>query len=150
MHIAREPQEDRGARAGAELQIHGRSNIDLLDDLDDPSGPRLDQNRAVVHDGVAVPLDTILGWHLTIDDAALRQHGPNTNILAVAIRRHTLANHVRAKARTLVHAKQTGNAACDTSSNATENAANRACGFRALSRSLCRAADDTLRLNRQR
>src|SRR3712207_9539800 len=43
---------------------------------------------------------SVLGRHLTIDDPALRKHGPDTNLLTVAIGRDALTDYVLTEART--------------------------------------------------
>jgi hypothetical protein len=45
----------------------------LFDDLDDLTGIRIDQNGAVVHVGVAIAGDVILGGYFVIGDALFRQ-----------------------------------------------------------------------------
>src|ERR1700737_3695892 len=73
----------------------------LIDDLDNPVGTRIHQNRPVVHDRVAIIPGAIFPRHLVIGDALLRQFGADPDILAILIGRTTLPAHILANAWTL-------------------------------------------------
>ena len=77
----------------------------LVDHLNDAAGARLDQNRAAVHDGVAIVVDAVFLRHVIIGDAFLGQHGADANVLAVAVGGTVLFDHVAVEARTFIDAK---------------------------------------------
>ena len=47
----------------------------LVDDLNDGVRSRIDENRLIVDDRVAISADAIFGRHVVIDDAVPRQMG---------------------------------------------------------------------------
>src|SRR6188768_1304691 len=120
----------------------------LLDDLDDPSAARLDQNRAAVDDRVAVIANAIFLRYVVIGDAFFRQDGADPQIFAVLIRRAALFDDVTAEARTLVDAEDAVHAADDT----TDDPADRTGGPFAVTGAPLDASGDALRLygDRQR
>src|SRR4051812_27376859 len=83
----------------------------LLDDLDNAAAARLDQNRAAVHDRVAIFPRAIFSRHLVIGNALFRQHGADPDILAVLIGRASLLDDIAAEAGTLVDAQNAGDTA---------------------------------------
>jgi hypothetical protein len=63
---------------------------------------RVNENRAVIHDRVAVIANAILSRHLVVGDAARRQDRSNADLLLVPMGRRALLNHVLAEARALI------------------------------------------------
>ena len=90
----------------------------LFHHFDDATRTRVDQNRAVVDDGVAIIPHAVFLRYIVIRHAGFRQYGPNPNVLVVAIRRIVALGHVAAKARTFVHSED----AVDTSDYTAEDA----------------------------
>src|SRR5665213_1113907 len=77
----------------------------LLDDLDDAAGARLDQDRATVHDRVAIfTRGGVFRRHVVIGDALLGEHRANPNILAVLIGRAALLDDIAVEARAVIDA----------------------------------------------
>src|ERR1700722_11855376 len=75
----------------------------LFDNLDNPVRARIDQNRAAVHDGVAIVPGAIFRRHVVIGDAVFRQHRADPDILVILIGRTVLLDDVAAEAGTIVH-----------------------------------------------
>src|ERR1700732_4804743 len=88
----------------------------LFDDVDNPVGARVDQNRTVVHHRVAIIPNAIFRRHVVIGDALLGQYGADPDILAILIGRGMLLDYITAKAGTLIDAQNPG--------DATDHAAN--------------------------
>src|ERR1019366_9691801 len=86
------------------------SRISLLEDLDDPVGARFDQNRAAVHDGVAIIPNAIFRRHLVIGDALFRQNRADPDRLVIFVGRTALLEHIAVKAGTLIDTEHPGNA----------------------------------------
>src|SRR5665647_3620244 len=58
----------------------------LLDDLDNPAAARFDQNRAAIHDRIAIlPGGAVFRRHVVIGDAFLRQNRADADVLAILI-----------------------------------------------------------------
>src|ERR1700738_4716805 len=85
-----------------------KAAVVLLDDLDNPVGARIDQNRPVVHDRVAIFPGAIFRRHVVIGDAFLRQNRANSDILAALMGRWLALNNITAKAGTLTGAETPG------------------------------------------
>src|SRR5450432_248028 len=105
----------------------------LLDDLDNPAAARFDQNRAAVHDRVAIVSDAIFRRHVVIGDAFFRQNRADPDILAVLIGRVTPFDDIIAKAGTLVDAKDTVDAADHAANDPTDDRSDRTAGSLAFS-----------------
>ena len=118
----------------------------LVDDLNDGVGSRIDENRLIVDDRVAISADAVFGRHVVIDDAVRRQDGAGLHRFAVPIGRMMFADDVIVKARTLIDAEQT----VDAVGHPANDAANRTGGGVSLIRAIGRAADNALRLSADR
>jgi hypothetical protein len=93
----------------------------LLDDFDDPAGPRIDQNGTVVHDRVAIVPDAIFRRHIVIGDAFLGQNRADPDVFTILIGRAMLLDRVTAKARTLIDAENAVDATDHTAYDAAHN-----------------------------
>ena len=118
----------------------------LLDDVNDAAGCRIDKHRAIVDDGVAIVRLIILARNLVIGHAVRRQNCTDAHIFAIGIRRATLFDDIRAKARTIIDAQHAGNAADHTTNGAADNRADRTCGALTVACATLDAAGNTLRL----
>src|ERR1700738_2267372 len=98
----------------------------LIDDLDNPVGARVDQNRPVVHDRVAIIPGAIFRRHCVIGDALLRQYSADPDILAILIGRATLLDHILAKTGALIDAQNAGDATDHTANDTADDGADRA------------------------
>jgi hypothetical protein len=96
----------------------------LFDDLDNPMGARVDQNRVAVHDRVAIIPGAIFWWHVVIGYAFFRQHCADANVLTILIGRATLLDDIAVKARTLVDAENPVHAANHPADHAADDRAN--------------------------
>jgi hypothetical protein len=96
----------------------------LLENLDDPMGARFDQNRAAVHDRVAIVPNAIFRWHVIIGDARFGQHRADPDRLVIFIGRAALLDHIAVEAGTLIDAEHPGHtthhAADDTADHGTD------------------------------
>jgi hypothetical protein len=97
----------------------------LLDDLDDASCPRFNQNRAAIHYRVPVLAYTILRRDVVIGDTFFRKYHANSYVLAILIRGASLFDDIGTEAGTLVHAENTVHAADDATDHASNNRSNR-------------------------
>jgi hypothetical protein len=106
----------------------------LLDDLDNPSAARFDQDGAAVHNRITILPSAVFRRYVVISDAFLRQNRANSDVLAVLIGRPTLLDDVVAKAGTLVDAKNPSDATDHAANHTADDGADRAgCPF-AISR----------------
>ena len=118
----------------------------LFDDLDDPVGAGIDQNRAAVHDRVAIIPGAVFRRHVVIGDALFRQNCANPDVLTILIGRATLLDDITVKAWALVHAKNPVHAAHHPADHAADDRANwTRCSF-AFPRTSLDPAGDPLRL----
>jgi hypothetical protein len=97
----------------------------LLDDLDNAVGPRIDQNRTVVHDRVAIIPNAIFRRHIVIGDAFFGQNRADPDVLAILIGRAALLDDIAAKAGTLVHAQNPADATDHPANDAADDGADR-------------------------
>jgi hypothetical protein len=97
----------------------------LLDDLDNPSAARFDQDGAAVHNRITIFPSAVFRRYVVIGDAFLRQNRANSDVLAVLIRRPTLLDDVVAKAGTLVDAKNPGDATDHAANHTADDGADR-------------------------
>jgi hypothetical protein len=129
---------NHGVKKGAILTDGPFSTSDaavvLLDDLDNAAGPRLDQNRAAVHDGVAIIPGAVFRRYVVIGDALLRQNRANSDVLAILIGRTTLLDDVTVKAGTLVDAQDAGDATDHAADDTADHGADRTGSPFAISR----------------
>ena len=79
---------------------------------------------------------------------AERQHGPDADLLTIAIGGDLFTDHVLTETRPLIDAEQAGDAARHPAENAANQASDRPGGFCALPGALCRTTDDSLSLGR--
>lgn len=111
----------------------------------------LDKNRTAIDYRVAVLTGgAIFGGDLVIGHAPLRQHGTNTNFIAVGIGWTMLFHDVAAEARSIVDTEYASNAADDATDGATNDGANRAGGPLAFACTTLNASGDTLSLSNNR
>jgi hypothetical protein len=114
----------------------------LFDDLDNPVGARIDQDRPVVHDGVAIIARAIFRRYFVIGDTFLRQHRADSDLLAILIGRATLLDGITAKAGAFIDAENSGDAADHAANYATDDGADRTgCSFAIPCASLNPAGD---------
>ena len=97
----------------------------LFDDLNHPVCSRIHEHRPVVHHRVAIVANAVFSRHLVVCHAAGRQHGSDSDLLLVAIRRPALKNRILAKARPLILREAaddcTADAAYDGSNRSSNN-----------------------------
>src|SRR5471032_3095582 len=93
----------------------------LLDDLYNPVGARIDQNRAVVHDRIAIVPRAIFRRHVVIGNALLGQHGADPDILTILIGRPMLFDDIGVKAGPLIDAEHPGDAADHSANDTTDH-----------------------------
>jgi hypothetical protein len=125
------PEYKNGSR------LHGRPPFDvseaavvLLDDLDNPAGPRFDQNRAAVYNRVAIIPGAVFRRHVVIGDALFRQNRANADVLAILIGRASLLDNIIAKAGTLIDAENPGDATDHAANDTADDGADRTgCSF---------------------
>jgi peptide chain release factor 1 len=123
----------------------------LLDHLDDAPRARLDQHRALVHDGIAIAVSpAIFGRHIVITNAFFREHGANRHGLRVPVGRNVLAHDIFAEARTFVDAQYAGNTAGYAADDAADDCTDRACRRATFRCAAFRAAHNALCIRRKR
>jgi hypothetical protein len=122
----------------------------LLDDFDNPVGTRVDQNRATVHDRVAIVPNAIFLRHIIIGYALLRQNRANPDILAILIGRAVLLNDITAKARTLIDAENAGYSADHAADDTANHGADRTGRSFTVSRSALDPTGNSLALRGDR
>src|SRR5665647_1501765 len=107
----------------------------LLDDLDNPAAARFDQNRAAIHDRIAIlPGGAVFRRHVVIGDAFLRQNRANADVFAILIGRASLLDHITAKAGPLVDAENPGHATDHAANHTADDGADRTGGSLAIPR----------------
>jgi hypothetical protein len=124
----------------------------LLDDLDNPAGPRFDQNRAAVYNRVAIIPGAVFRRHVVIGDALFRQNRADADVLAILIGRASLLDNIIAKAGTLVDAEYASDATDHAANDTADDGADRTgCSF-AIPRASLNSTGNPLGLrhNRQR
>ena len=109
------------------------SIVVLFDDFDDAMGARIDQDGPVVHDRIAIVADAIFRRHIVISDALLGQNGADPNVFVIPIRGAMLFDRVAAKARALIDAKDSIDAADYTADHAANDGSDRTGGPFAIS-----------------
>src|SRR6202453_3492238 len=119
--------------------------IALLDDLDDPAAARLDQNRAAVHDRVAIIPYAIFRRHVIIRDAGFRQNRADPDRLVIFIGRSALLDHIAVKAGTLIDAEHPGDAAHHAADDTADHGAHRTGRAFAVAGALLNAPGDPSR-----
>lgn len=124
--------------------------VSLLDDLDNPVGTRVDQHRAVVHDGVTIIADAIFGWDVIIGDAFVGQHRADAHVIGITVGRDVPLDDIAVKAWPLIDAENPGNAAHHTSDDAADNGSDRTGGAFAISRTPFNSTRNPLRLRNGR
>jgi hypothetical protein len=122
----------------------------LLDDLDNPSAARFDQDRAAIHNRITIISSAVFRRHIVIGDAFLRQNRANSDVLAILIGRATLLDNITVKAGTLVDAENPGDSTDHAANDAANDGADRTgCSF-AISRASLNPPGDPLGLCRNR
>src|SRR5665213_1530076 len=123
----------------------------LLDDLDDAAGARLDQDRATVHDRVAIfTRGGVFRRHVVIGDALLGEHRANPNILAVLIGRAALLDDIAVEARAVIDAENAVDATDHPANDAADHGADRTGRPFAFARASLNTARDPLGLRHDR
>jgi hypothetical protein len=109
-------------------------------------GARIDQNRAVIHDRVAVIMDAIFRRHVIIGNAGFGKNGANPDIFAVVIGGAALLDDVAMKTGALIDAENPGDAANHATDDTADYRADRACGAFAFSGAALNSAGHPLGL----
>lgn len=94
----------------------------LLDNLNDPVRPRIDQHCPLIHDGVAIVANAVFGGHLIVGDPTGGEFRTNPQFLLVPVGLWALLDDVLPKSGALV----IGQAANDRSAYASNYRSNRA------------------------
>jgi hypothetical protein len=149
-HAAMGSKKNGGHPDGRPLFDAIDAAVVLLDDLDDPMGARIDQNRTVVHDRVTIIAGAVFRRHLIIGDAFLRQDRANSDVLAILIGGATLLGDVTVKTGTLIDAQNPGDSTDHAANDAADNGTDRAGGSLAISRASLNSTRDTLGLGGDR
>jgi hypothetical protein len=113
-------------------------------------GSRVDQNRAVVHDRVAIVPYAIFRRHIVIGDARIGQNRADPDVLVISIGRAALLDDITVKARSLVDAENPVNSSDHAANDAADHGADRTGRSLALSGALINSADDPLGLRHDR
>src|SRR4051794_40678523 len=120
----------------------------LVDELNDPTGARLDQHGAAVHDRVVVaPRAAIFGRNVVIADSSLGQDRTNCEGLRIRVRRHLLTNNIFAEPRSISDAQNAGNPASHTANHSTDDSTERTRSLAPFSRASRCAARNALRMD---
>jgi hypothetical protein len=93
----------------------------LFDDLNDAACSRFDQNRSTIHHCVSIRAYTILRRHIVVGNTFFRENRPHSQIFAILIRRASLFDDIRTKARTLINPEDAGYAANDAADHAAND-----------------------------
>jgi hypothetical protein len=119
-----------------------RSTIALFEDFDDPVGARFDQNRAAVHDRVAIIPNAIFRRHVIIGDARFRQDRADPDRFVIFIGRPALLDHIAVKTGPLIDAEHPGNATHHAADDTADHGADRTgCAFTLAGASLHATGD---------
>ncbi len=122
----------------------------LVDDLDDPASCGIDQDRLIVDDRIPIAVQTVLRRHIIILNPVRWQNDARANLVAVAIRGMMLVNDIFVKARTLIDAEQTVDAACHAANDPSNDAPNGSCFRVSLVGPVFRASNDALSIGAER
>jgi hypothetical protein len=122
----------------------------LLDDLDNPVGARIDQNRAAVHDRVAIVPDAVFRRHVVIGDAVVRQNRADPDVIAILIGGAALLDDITAKAGTLIDAEHAGDATDHAANDPANDGADRTGSPLAVPRASLNPTGDPLGLRHDR
>jgi hypothetical protein len=95
----------------------------LLDDLNHPAGPWIDQYGVVVHDRVAIITCSVFRRNVIIADAFFRQYGPDPKVLAIFVGGMVPLDNVAMEAGTLVDTEHAVDAADNAAHDTTDNRA---------------------------
>src|SRR5918993_2952134 len=87
-------------------------------------GARIDEQGAVVHDGVPVVANTVFGRHLVVGDPARRQHSPDPNLLLIPMGARALLNDILPKAWPLLISKAANDSAAYSANHCSHWTAN--------------------------
>jgi hypothetical protein len=122
----------------------------LLDDFDDPAGSRIDQNRSVVHDRIAIFASAVFPRDVVISNAFLGQDRADPDFPAIAIRRVTPLDDIAVEAGALIDSQNTGHSSDDTTYDTADDRTDGAGGSFAISRASLNSARYPLRLRHYR
>jgi hypothetical protein len=95
-------------------------------------GARFDQNRAAVHDRVAIIPSAVFRRHVIIGNARFRQDSADPDRLVIFIGGAALFDHIAVEAGTLVDTEYPGNATYHAANDAADNGADRSGGAFAI------------------
>src|SRR5918993_5897885 len=87
-------------------------------------GARIDEQGAVVHDGVPVVANTVFGRHLVVGDPARRQHSPDPNLLLISMGARALLNDILLEAWPLLVGKTANDSAAYSADHGSHGTAN--------------------------
>ena len=100
----------------------------LLDDLDDPPRPWLNQHCAAIHHCVSILANTVFRWNVVISNAIIGKDRSDPHILAILIGRTPLLDNIGTEAGPRVHSKDASHAANDAAYHASNNYSHRTSG----------------------
>jgi len=105
------------------VKLPRKTACPLLDNLDDPVGPRVHKDGAAVHDRIAIIAHAVFLGYLVIGNAVLGQNGTDAHILPVLVGRPPLFDDIGTETGTLIDTQHAGDAADDTTHHAADNSA---------------------------
>jgi hypothetical protein len=126
------------------------TDVVLLDDLDDPAGTWFDQNRAAIHNRVAIIPCAVFRRHVVIGHAVFGQNGADADVFTIFIGRVPPLDDIIVKAGAVIDAENAAHSTNHAANDTADHGAERTGGSFAISRSSFDPTGDPLRLRHDR